>query len=99
MLTQHKCDEELLKNIMATLGCGRYFSRSDSNCGDFIVEKFSDITEKILPFFEAHPLHGIKNKNFNDFKKVAFLMKDKVHLKDEGIKQIQEIKNGMNSKR
>lgn len=99
MITQHKRDEVLLKNIIATLNCGRYYARSNSNVYDFIVEKFTDITEKVIPFFEAHPLHGIKKKNFNDFKKVALLMKDKVHLTSEGLKQIQTIKDGMNSKR
>lgn len=46
MVTQHKRDEILLKNIIVALGCGRYYTRSNSNCGDFIVEKFSDIIEK-----------------------------------------------------
>lgn len=89
----------LLKNIIAPLGCGRYYTRSNSNCGDFIVEKFSDIIEKVIPFFEKHPIHDIKKENFHDFKKVALLIKDKVHLTKEGLEQIQNIKSGMNSTR
>ena len=89
----------LLKNIIAALGCGGYYTRSNSNCGDFIVEKFSDIIEKVIPFFEKHPIHGIKKENFHDFKKVALLIKDKVHLTKEGLEQIQNIKSGMNSTR
>lgn len=40
-----------------------------------------------------------KHLDFLDFCRVALLMKDKVHLTEEGLHQIQKIKSGMNSNR
>jgi len=37
--------------------------------GEFIVEKFTDIFDKVIPIFEEFKLHGIKYKNYKDFKK------------------------------
>ena len=42
---------------------------------------------------------GVKSKDFEDFKKVALLMKPWVHLTKEGLKEIRKIKSRMNSGR
>jgi hypothetical protein len=63
---------------------------------EFEVTKFKEITNIIIPFFSKYPLHGDKVKDFNDFKKVAELMKNKAHLTQEGIEEIKNIKSGMN---
>lgn len=63
------------------------------------MTKFSDITEKIIPFFDKYPLRGSKAKDFSDFCKVVELMKKKAHLTDEGLNEIKKIKSGMNSLR
>lgn len=57
------------------------------------------ITENIIPFFLAHPLQGAKKKEFEDFVKVAELMKNKAHLNRDGLEKIRGIKFGMNFKR
>jgi hypothetical protein len=49
--------------------------------------------------FEKYPVIGVKRENFNDFCKVAELMKEKAHLTKEGLEQIREIRNNMNSYR
>ena len=64
-----------------------------------MVTKLSDIIENIIPFFENYPLVGSKAKDFEDFKKIAKLMKSKVHLTPAGLEEIREIKSGMNSLR
>ena len=99
ILTQHSRDEILIKSLINELGCGRYFPRSNKNYGEFIVEKYSDIAEKIIPFFEKFQLQGVKHYNFEDFKKVALLMKSKAHLTSEGLEKIKNIKSGMNTQR
>jgi hypothetical protein len=72
IITQHSRDEKFIINgLINYLGCGRYFSRSNKDYGELIVEKFSDIIEKIIPFFEKYQLQGVKRDNFEDFKKVA----------------------------
>ena len=62
----------------------------------FSVTKFSDISEKIIPFFEKHPLSGVKYLDYLDYSKVADIMRAKGHLITEGLNQITKIKNKMN---
>jgi hypothetical protein len=96
-VTQHSRDEELLKSLVSFLGCGIYYARSEHNFGEFIVTKFSDITDKIIAFFEKYPIQGVKSLDSTEFKRVAELMKNKDHLSQEGLEQIRQIKAGMDS--
>lgn len=99
MITQHSRDEEFLINcLIKYLGCGKYYSRSNKEYGELIVEKFTDIVEIIIPFFDKYKLQGAKQKDFEDFKKVALLMQDKVHLTSQGLEEIRKIKSGMNTR-
>lgn len=98
-LLTHSRDEQFIKSLITIFGCGRYVPRSTRDYGEFIVEKFSDINGKIVPFFEEFQLHGIKRKNFDDFKKVSQLMQNKAHLTSEDLVEIKKIKSGMNKKR
>ena len=68
-------------------------------CGEFVVEKFADINRKIIPLFEAYKLNDMKRYDFEDFKKVAILMKDKDHLTLSGLNEIKKIKLSMNTLR
>lgn len=47
-------------------GCGNYYSQSNRELGDFIVDKFSDIEEKIIPFFKKHKIFGVKSLDFSN---------------------------------
>jgi len=49
------------------LGCGRHVPCLDLDHGNFIVERFSDIHDKIIPFFDKYPFKGAKAKEFSDF--------------------------------
>jgi len=60
------------------------------------VVKFSDIIDKIIPFFEKYPLQGAKLADYKDFKRVTELMLTKAHLTKEGLEEIRQIKAGMN---
>ena len=62
----------------------------------FEIVNFSDIMNKIIPFFEKHPIQGKKNLDFIDFKEVARIIKSKGHLASEGFQKILEIKARMN---
>ena len=97
ILTQHSKDKELLESLISILNCGRYISKSDY--GEFIVEKFTDICSKIIPIFERFKLHGIKSKNYEDFKYAASLMGNKAHLTREGLDELKKIKGKMNKNR
>jgi hypothetical protein len=96
-LTQHLRDEKLMKSLIEYLDCGNVYS--DKEAVIFKVAKLSDIADKIIPFFVKYPIKGVKAKDFADFCLVAELMKNKVHLTEEGLSKIRLIKAGMNSKR
>ena len=99
-ITQHIRDAELLESCVEYLGCGRYSKYSDdTQIGNFLVTKFADINEKIIPFFKKYPLQGVKLKDYKDFCKAADLMKNKAHLTVEGFNLICKIKYGMNTGR
>lgn len=86
-----------MESLVKYLNCGGISKRGD--IVDFQVTKFSDVTEKIIPFFDKYPVLGVKQENFEDFCKVAELMKEGVHLTKEGLEQIRKIKYGMNTYR
>lgn len=98
-ITQHSRDTQLMKSLVEYLDCGQYKERSSKFAGDFIVTKFSDINEKIIPFFNKYPIKGVKALDFSDFCKVAIIINNKAHLTKEGMEQIIKIKEGMNTGR
>ena len=63
-ITQHLRDEKLMKNFILYFGCGRLV-KFDQKV-NFIVTKFSDIIEKIIPFFNKYSIVGVKALNYND---------------------------------
>jgi hypothetical protein len=86
-----------MEKIVKYLDCGYISIRGD--IVDFHVTKYSDITEKIIPFFTKYLILGVKQENLNDFNLVATLMKNEEHLTAEGLEQIKEIKSRMNASR
>ena len=97
LISQHVRDEPLLTKFVDYLGCGMIEKISTRPDGvTFVVSKFSDIFYKIIPFFQSYPLQGIKSMDYNDFCKIAKIMKDKFHLTPEGIKKIKSLKSGIN---
>lgn len=97
LLGQHSRDEQLIKSLVEYFNCGSINKKS--RAFEFKVTKFSDIMYKIIPFFKKYPIEGVKQKDFNDFCKVADLVKDKKHLTKEGLEHIYQIKIQMNKKR
>jgi len=55
-LTQHSIDEEFMKSLVKFFDCGKVFNRSKEDKVDFIVRKFEDLTDKIIPFFQRVPV-------------------------------------------
>lgn len=81
------------------MGCGRLCQSSTrATVVEFVVTKLSDLDGKIIPFFKKYPLHGKKGLDFEDFCKIAALMKDKAHLTEIGLDQIREIKSRMSGR-
>lgn len=97
ILTQHIRDEELMKEIEIFFNCGKMYKTK--NAVRFRVEKFTDLINKIIPFFKNNEIIGVKAKDFSDWCKAAELIKNGAHLTQEGFNQICEIQKGMNSRR
>ena len=93
-ITQHQKDEQLIRGLVEFFGCGDVYK----NRGAFryIVNKLSDLNEKIIPFFVKYPIQGKKLLDFQDWCKVAEMMKEKKHLTIEGLNEICVIKAGIN---
>jgi hypothetical protein len=102
-----------IRDLDVLKGLATYFSSNSKNLnskekkvgisGDKSVQlqiaKFTDINEKIIPFFEKYPIEGVKSLDFEDFKKVCKLIDNKKHLTPLGIKAILDIKLNMNQNR
>jgi hypothetical protein len=98
-ITQHSKDKLLLERIMSLLGYGEIYNSPSRNITIFSVFNFEDIYGKLIPLFKEYKIRGIKALNFQDFCLAAKLMDKKIHLTEEGLKQIKSIKSGMNKSR
>ena len=99
-IDQHVRDEVLLTNLIDYLGCGQIEKvRTRPNQVKFVVYKFNDILNKIIPFFKSYPLQGIKAMDYKDFCAISKIMEDKSHLTPEGLKKLKSLKSGMNKGR
>jgi hypothetical protein len=74
-----------MKSLITYLGCGRVEVNSKTFMVYFVVNKFDDIIEKVLPFFDKYSILGVKSLDFICFKSVAKLMEGKAHLTSEGL--------------
>jgi hypothetical protein len=74
-VTQHERDRALLQRIITVFDCGSISAKSsNSPVLDYRVSGLSTISNKIIPFFTAYPLHGAKALDFTDFHKGISLM-------------------------
>jgi len=96
-ITQHIRDEQLIRSLIEYLNCGNIYKRQDVY--DFKVTKYSDLTNKILPFFNNYPIQGNKSRDYQDWCRAVEIVKSKDHLTKEGLDNIIKIKAGMNRNR
>nr|5THG_A Chain A, I-OnuI_e-hCCR5 [synthetic construct]5THG_D Chain D, I-OnuI_e-hCCR5 [synthetic construct] len=101
IIGQHIRDKNLMNSLITYLGCGtiQEKNRSKGSMLHFIVTKFSDINDKIIPVFQENTLIGVKLEDFEDWCKVAKLIEEKKHLTESGLDEIKKIKLNMNKGR
>jgi len=71
------------------------------------ISKITDLIKIIIPFFNKYPILGMKNSDFEDFKKICNILISKEHLNlssrrsldVEVLNLIVKIKSGMNLNR
>lgn len=89
-IVQHSRDKILMEGFVNYFNSGAVYENTDHVT--YLASKFSDIQEKLIPFFQKYPLQGYKLSNFDKFCRVGQLMKKKAHLTPEGIEEIINIK-------
>ncbi len=97
-VVQHKRDVQLLYALKQFFGCGVV----RQNHGDrmaYRVRGFEHLLERIVPFFERHPLKTKKHLDFLKFRQVLMMMQRNEHLTLEGIEKIRQIASEMNTGR
>ena len=66
---------------------------------DYVCGSFKDNYSKLIPLFTKYFVYGVKALDFQDWCKVAELIKTSIHLTLQGLVQIVTIKTGMNKSR
>ena len=94
-VVQHERDVKLLYALKAVFGCG-VVRRNHGERMAYRVRSQQHLLERILPFFEKHPLKSRKRQDFLKFRRILRLMERGDHLSEEGIAKIREIAGEMN---
>ena len=90
-LKEYKGDKEINKDKKIIIS---------ANSVNLQITKNSDIVNMIIPFFNKYPILGMKNLDFEDFKKVYSLIENKEYLTNPSLyNKIVQIKSGMNLNR
>jgi hypothetical protein len=103
-IKMQQIDRELLVKVRNTLRCGEVYFQNEKrlnhvHCYRYTVAAHRDIIEKIIPFFEKHPLQTVsKKKNFELFSQIARIVGRGEHLKKKGIDRIVKLKAKMNQR-
>jgi hypothetical protein len=79
------------------MNCGAVHYNSD-NAFVFKVGKFVDKNKKIIPFFKAHPIQGVKQLNYPYIFEIATLIGEGPHLTLKGLAKFQLITDRMNTR-
>jgi len=105
VLSQHIRDKELFEYFVKYLGYG--YTAVNREGVDFIVTKYSDLKDKLLPLLHLqHPslsqrrgVVGYKYLDYLYFTEAVEMMQKKLHLTEEGLNKLREIQVLMNSGR
>jgi hypothetical protein len=95
---------QVLHTLEQYFGCGKVGlnGRHDNHREDlwrFCVRRLSDLSSRIIPFFEANPLMTAKRTDFAQFAEVVRLMQCRVHLTVDGMSQMAAIAASINQRR
>ncbi|MEI8328321.1 MAG: LAGLIDADG family homing endonuclease [Candidatus Taylorbacteria bacterium] len=103
-IKMQEADREVLIKVRNSLGCGEVYFQNEKrlnhvHCYRYTVAAHRDIIEKIVPFFESHPLQTVtKKKNFELFAEIAEIVGKGEHLTSNGIDKIIKLKAMMNQR-
>ncbi len=92
---------EVLHALKEFFGCGLVSvnRRHDNHRQDmwrYSVRRLGDLVDRIIPFFEQHPLRTAKTGDFSSFRQAVRLMSRGAHLEVGGLRQIAKIAETIN---
>jgi hypothetical protein len=102
-VTQAATSRSALEMLHQYFQCGRIIEnrRRDNHREPllrFSVKDRPHLAERIIPFFEEHPLITAKQSDFRSFRYVVEMMCAGRHLRREGLAEIAQITETMNRK-
>ena len=103
-VVQSASSRNVLEELLSFFGCGKIYlnRRHDDHREDLLrycVQRRSDLVERIVPFFEEHPLRTTKRQNFEKFADILAMMRDRQHLTESGLAEIATIAQTMNHRK
>jgi hypothetical protein len=94
---QHERHRAVLADFVHFFGCGRIRPKGpNSRVLTYAVDSMRDQRERIIPFFEYHPL-VVKSQDFQKFAAVVELLTRKEHFTSEGFERAVRLAYGMNA--
>ena len=103
-VAQSASSRSVLEDLVTFVGCGRIYvnRRRDNHKEDLLrycVNRREDLTNAIIPFFQANQLRTNKRANFEKFAKIIELMNAGTHLSTDGLAYIAGVSETMNHKK
>lgn len=103
-VVQGASSRDVLEELVRFFGCGKVFRnrRHDNHREDifrYCVQRYGDLRDTIVPFFEENPLRTSKRHNFDKFADVIALMNHRRHLSISGLIEIAGIAETMNHRK
>jgi LAGLIDADG endonuclease len=95
-VVQHQRDIQLLHALKQFFGCG-VVRRNHAERMAYRVRSVDHLKERIIPFFEQHPLKSKKRIDFVKFRRVLQLMARGEHRAADGVEKIRTIAATMNT--
>lgn len=104
VVTQGVGSMSSLEALKEFFGIGRlYVNRRHDNhrehLAQYIVSRRDELLERVIPFFERHPLMTSKQSDFERFRKCMALVASGKHLSAGGLIEIAEIAERMNHRK
>ena len=94
-VVQHERDVSILEQLREFFGCGQV-TRNHGDRKELRIRGLKQLSERVVPFFEANPLRTVKQESFARFAEVIRRMNRGDHLMMEGLDEIGELAAGMN---
>ena len=100
-VSQNPQGKQILESFRERLGCGiikpNHRLSLIARTSVFVVRDQQALLGKVVPFFEQNPIRSGKRIQFEKFKAVLLMIRERKHFTREGIAEIVEIASEMNT--